>query len=320
MRAGCQTNSSGIENNYVQQESKKRKREQDGDPGPSGTEKDGHPSQKKIKLRQNEKAEILKRHGHPSGKKIELSAEEIEEILKKRNEQKKARTKERKKKYDEQKRENKKDQLNQDILTQLNHMKSALDLSESHLTLAKKYVDQVAQKNYLLLTMKREPVVGCIMYQVCQQQQVPRCWKDVSIVSGVPKGKLLKTRRCLYDLLGQEYREHEHNSSLNYLPRFSKRLNLSESTIEAVCYVLKRWEDVYCSEAGQYPQTKCAASILLISQVQAEKMDLKTVSKACYVNYVTVEECLKKMYQRASELCPLGFEFHTLVDPALRSS
>ena len=152
-------------------------------------------------------------------------------------------------------------------------------------------------------------IAAACLYIACRQEGVPRTFKEIVAVTTVNKREI---GRCFKVILRQHHVEAnvELITTGDFMSRFCGNLQLSKHVQRAATLIAKKASDKEITP-GRSPISITAAAIYMASQASEDKKTQREISEVAGVAEVTIRKSYKLMLERAKDLFPEDFKFHT---------
>ena len=153
-------------------------------------------------------------------------------------------------------------------------------------------------------------IAAACLYIACQQDGVPRTFKEIVAVSAVSKKEIGRVFKLIL-------KAHDTNVELittgDFMSRFCGTLSLARPIQKAATCIAQKAVDMDIVP-GRSPISVTAAAIYMASQASRDKRTQKEIADIAGVADVTIRQSYKLMLPRAKELFPADFQFVTPIE------
>lgn len=162
------------------------------------------------------------------------------------------------------------------------------------------HIFKSVESQKLLKGKNLEGAVGACLYIACKLENVPRTFKEISVITGVQKREI---GRC-YKLISKETDTKMGMPSGDIVSRFCADLNLSLRIQKVASKISQKVQDIGAL-TGRSPDSIAAAIIYLVLMIFPEHKDLqKDIHLVTGVTEITIKNTYKDLLAFKHEIIP----------------
>lgn len=183
---------------------------------------------------------------------------------------------------------------------------SRIELASSIVDLAKKRFKDVYEMKILKGRNNAAIAAACI-FIACREQGVPRSFKEIVVISQVPKKDIAKCFKTIYQNIKINDKP-AGNSESDYIARFCDRLSLQHDVTMLAQKIADKVREIDVA-AGRNPLGITASAIFMavhMKKKEGEMASMKDIADVCGIADSTAKQTCKLMLSRFKELAPEG--------------
>lgn len=184
-----------------------------------------------------------------------------------------------------------------------------IELPRSIVDLAKKRFKDVYEMKILKGRNNAAISAACI-FIACREQGVPRSFKEIVVISRVPKKEIAKCFKKIYENIKINDKP-AGNSESDYIARFCDRLNLQTDVTMLAQKIADKVKEIDVA-AGRNPLGISASAIFMavhMKRKDGEIASMKDISDVCGIADSTAKQTCKLMLARYKDLVPAEGNF-----------
>jgi transcription initiation factor TFIIB len=172
------------------------------------------------------------------------------------------------------------------------------------------YIFKNIEEKKLLKGKNIEGVVGACIYIACRQEECPRTFKEISVMTGVQKREIGRS----FKLISPHLDKITTMSTGNIIARFCSDLNLSIKIQKVATEISNAAHESGCL-AGKSPDSIAAAVIYMVTNLfPDEKKVQKDIQFVTNVTEVTIKNTYKELLSFKYDIIPEGLVPKTAID------
>ena len=145
---------------------------------------------------------------------------------------------------------------------------------------------------------------SCVLI-ACQKKKIPMVPRDIAKMFDIKSTDLTRGHKKFYELIGSidSVTDVENLTSVDYINRFCKKINLNKKYIEIAKEVAKNADKIPTIRENT-PPSIAAGTILLTCNHYNLSFCKKQISHGCSISEVTITKTYRKMLQYMDDLIP----------------
>jgi transcription initiation factor TFIIB len=172
------------------------------------------------------------------------------------------------------------------------------------------YIFKNIEEKKLLKGKNIEGVVGACIYIACRQEECPRTFKEISVMTGVQKREIGRS----FKLISPHLEKMASMSTGNIIARFCSDLNLSIKIQKIATEISNAAHESGCL-AGKSPDSIAAAVIYMVTNLfPDEKKVQKDIQFVTNVTEVTIKNTYKELLSFKYDIIPEGLVPRAAID------
>jgi transcription initiation factor TFIIB len=186
---------------------------------------------------------------------------------------------------------------------ELNEMAERLSVDKSIVSTAQ-HIYYTIHKNKLIKGRSNDAVIAACMYIACNNESVPRTFKEICAVSNSSKRDI---GRCFKIIKKEVETNYNSTTPADLITRFCSKLNLPKPVQKLAELIVNKASNIE-SINGRSPVSLAAASIYIAAEVTGNERTLEEISKICGAAVTTIKITCKPIQLNLKDILPQEYQ------------